>query len=116
MRVLVAEDEPDMAGLIARGLADEEYSVDIATDGDQALSMRPAAITIWSSSICDCHSKTASPSARTAGPSLPSSDSHADCSGTASDIIAGLNCGADDYLVNRYRWFCTRFSFRDMPL
>ena len=33
MRVLVVEDEPKMAGLLRRGLAEEGYAVDIATDG-----------------------------------------------------------------------------------
>src|ERR1700738_1372427 len=37
MRVLVVEDEPQMAGLIARGLQDHSYIVDIAGDGAQAL-------------------------------------------------------------------------------
>ncbi|HEY2766027.1 MAG TPA: response regulator transcription factor [Pseudonocardiaceae bacterium] len=33
MRVLVVEDEPKMAGLLRRGLAEEGYAVDVATDG-----------------------------------------------------------------------------------
>jgi two-component system OmpR family response regulator len=33
VRVLVVEDEPKMAGLLRRGLAEEGYAVDVATDG-----------------------------------------------------------------------------------
>ena len=35
MRVLVVEDEPKMAGLLRRGLAEEGYAVDVATDGGE---------------------------------------------------------------------------------
>ena len=37
-RVLVVEDEPMMAGFIARGLRDNGYTVDIASDGAQAIT------------------------------------------------------------------------------
>jgi len=33
VRVLVVEDEPKMAGLLRRGLAEEGYAVEVATDG-----------------------------------------------------------------------------------
>ncbi|AXB45293.1 DNA-binding response regulator [Prauserella coralliicola] len=33
VRVLVVEDEPKMAGLLRRGLVEEGYAVDVATDG-----------------------------------------------------------------------------------
>ncbi len=37
MRVLVVEDEADLANAIARGLRREGYAVDVAYDGDEAL-------------------------------------------------------------------------------
>src|SRR6266508_1869058 len=37
MRVLVVEDEADLADAIARGLRREGYAVDVAYDGDAAL-------------------------------------------------------------------------------
>jgi two-component system OmpR family response regulator len=37
MRVLVVEDEPRMADLLARGLQEEGYAVDRAGDGDEAI-------------------------------------------------------------------------------
>jgi len=37
MRLLVVEDEPDLAAALARGLRHEGYAVDVALDGDDAL-------------------------------------------------------------------------------
>ena len=34
MRVLVVEDEPKMANVIAKGLREQSYAVDVAPDGD----------------------------------------------------------------------------------
>ena len=39
VRALVVDDEPEMASLIARGLRGEEYQVDIADNGIDALSL-----------------------------------------------------------------------------
>jgi len=39
MRVLVVDDELEMAGLLARGLAGEGYQVDVATDGIRAMTL-----------------------------------------------------------------------------
>src|SRR5438094_7906823 len=37
MRILLVEDEPRMANVIAKGLRENAYAVDIAEDGDVAL-------------------------------------------------------------------------------
>ncbi|HYW70671.1 MAG TPA: response regulator transcription factor [Pyrinomonadaceae bacterium] len=37
MRILVVEDEPRMAGVIAKGLRENSYAVDVAEDGEAAL-------------------------------------------------------------------------------
>src|SRR3979409_2184673 len=37
MRLLIAEDDPKLAGALSRGLRKEGYAVDVAADGDQAL-------------------------------------------------------------------------------
>ncbi len=42
MRILVVEDEPKMAGLLRRGLAEEGYAVDVASTGDDAVWMGDA--------------------------------------------------------------------------
>jgi two-component system OmpR family response regulator len=43
MRVLIVEDEPKLAALIARGLREEGHAADIAANGEDALWMAPAA-------------------------------------------------------------------------
>lgn len=37
MRVLIVEDEPDLRSSLARALRDEEYAVDVAEDGEEAI-------------------------------------------------------------------------------
>jgi two-component system OmpR family response regulator len=43
MRVLIVEDEPKLAALIARGLREEGHAADVAANGEDALWMAPAA-------------------------------------------------------------------------
>ncbi len=43
MRVLVIEDERDLAHLIRRGLTEEGYAVDVAYDGEEGQYMAEAA-------------------------------------------------------------------------
>jgi two-component system copper resistance phosphate regulon response regulator CusR len=103
MTILLAEDEPDMAGFIARGLADEDYVVDVAATGDDAFSR--AVTQAYDLLILDRK--------------LPGKDGLVVCRelraqcvrvpvlmltalGNANDVIAGLNCGADDYLVKPF--------------
>jgi two-component system copper resistance phosphate regulon response regulator CusR len=99
MRVLVVEDEPQMAGFIARGLRDEGYVVDIAGDGAQAMSQ--ALAQIYDLVLLDLR--------------LPVKDGLTVCRELrqqsfkspilmltaldgVTDIVNGLNSGADDYL------------------
>src|ERR1051325_5903139 len=37
MRILVVEDEPRMANVVAKGLRENSYAVDVAEDGEAAL-------------------------------------------------------------------------------
>ena len=37
MRLLVVDDDPKLAGAVARGLRNEGHAVDVAADGDAAL-------------------------------------------------------------------------------
>jgi Response regulators consisting of a CheY-like receiver domain and a winged-helix DNA-binding domain len=39
VRILIVEDEPQMAGLLARGLEEELYEVRVAKDGKAALDL-----------------------------------------------------------------------------
>jgi DNA-binding response OmpR family regulator len=106
MRVLVVEDEVDMADAIARGLKREGYAVDVAYDG--AAALEKLAYTEYDLLCLDitlpevdgrevCRrvraGETASTDARVL--MLTARD-------TVDDRVAGLDDGADDYLVKPY--------------
>jgi two-component system, OmpR family, copper resistance phosphate regulon response regulator CusR len=103
VRVLLAEDEPRVAGFIAKGLREQAYAVDIAPDGQEALYY--ATVNQYDLIILDVM--------------LPVKDGHAVCreirgSGARTPIlmltardavddrVAGLDCGADDYLTKPF--------------
>ena len=103
MRVLLVEDEPSAAHVLAKGLREQTYAVDVATDGETALFQ--AGTTDYDAVILDVM--------------LPVRDGFAVCrtirgSGCAVPIlmvtardavearIEGLDCGADDYLVKPF--------------
>ena len=103
MRVLLVEDEPSAARVLAKGLREHTYAVDVAADGETALFQ--VGTTDYDAVILDVM--------------LPVRDGFAVCraireSGslvpimmvTARDAvearIEGLDCGADDYLVKPF--------------
>src|SRR5438309_10320129 len=103
MRVLLVEDEPTAAQVLAKGLREQAYAVDVAADGDTAIFQ--VGTTDYDAVILDVM--------------LPARDGFAVCrtireSGSAVPIlmltardavdarIEGLDAGADDYLVKPF--------------
>jgi len=103
MRVLVAEDDAALRSVLERGLRENGYVVDAVVDGESALSHLRAydyevAILDWRMpkiSGLDVVERARRRGDRTPVLMLTARD-------TTSDRIAGLNSGADDYLVKPF--------------
>jgi two-component system copper resistance phosphate regulon response regulator CusR len=103
MRVLLVEDEPRAAGILAKGLREHAYAVDVAADGVAAIEQ--AAATDYDAVILDVmlprqNGLAVCRAIRESGSSVPI------LMVTARDAvearITGLDCGADDYLVKPF--------------
>jgi two-component system, OmpR family, copper resistance phosphate regulon response regulator CusR len=103
MRVLLVEDEPRAAEILAKGLREHAYAVDVAGDGDSAIEQ--AAATDYDAVILDVmlprqNGLAVCRTIRESGSSVPI------LMVTARDAvdarIQGLDCGADDYLVKPF--------------
>ena len=103
MRVLVVEDEPKLAALLARGLREEGHPTDVAAAGDDAVWMARA--TPYDAIVLDVM--------------LPGMDGFAVCRelraaevwtpvlfltarDSVADRVGGLDVGGDDYLVKPF--------------
>jgi len=103
MRVLLVEDEPQAANVLAKGLREQQYVVDLVADGEAAITH--AAAVDYDALILDVmlplrDGLDVCRHIRQRGSSVPI------LMVTARDAvdarIAGLDAGADDYLVKPF--------------
>lgn len=105
MRLLLVEDDVDVARFVRKGLMEESYAVDVATDGGAALEM--AALTTYDGIILDllipapdgievCRNLRAE--------GLPVPILMLTARDTVEDKITGLDAGADDYLAKPFEF------------
>lgn len=108
MRVLVVEDDPRMADVIAKGLRENSYAVDIAHDGDAGLyqtSINDYDVIILDVLLPKRDGFEVCSELRTRGNNTPILMLTARAA--IDDRITGLDAGADDYLTKP-------FSFREL--
>jgi len=99
MKVLVVEDEAQLADAIARGLRREGVAVDTAHDGDLALekaAIIPYDVIVLDRDLPRVHGDDVCQTLRAGGSEARILMLTA--SGTLEDRVVGLNLGADDYL------------------
>ena len=105
MRILLVEDEADVASFIRKGLVEQAYAVDVAADGATALEL--AGTTPYDALLLD--RMIAAPDGleicrtlRASGSTLPILMLTA--RGAVDDRIEGLDAGADDYLTKPFEF------------
>jgi DNA-binding response OmpR family regulator len=108
MRILLVEDEPRMANVIAKGLREQSYAVDLAQDGDAGLYQ--AAINDYDLIVLDVllpqrDGYEVCRELRTRGDTTPVLMLTARAA--IDDRLTGFDAGADDYLTKP-------FSFREL--
>ncbi len=103
MRILLVEDEPDVARMLAKGLREQSYAVDVAADGETASYQ--AQINDYDLIILDVmlprkDGLEVCRELRAAGSTVPVLMLTA--RDAVQDRIAGLDTGADDYLTKPF--------------
>ena len=103
MRILIVEDERQMAEVLRRGLSEEGHAVDVARTGPDGLAMATSAsfdviildVMLPGLSGFDVARRLRGARIRTPILMLTARDTNA-------DVVAGLDAGADDYLVKPF--------------
>jgi DNA-binding response OmpR family regulator len=108
VRILIVEDEPQMAGLLARGLEEELYEVSVAKDGKAALDLSTSnefdviLLDVMLPKIGGLEVARQLRQREQSTPLLMLTARDA-----LADIVKGLDAGADDYLTKP-------FSFQEL--
>jgi two-component system response regulator MprA len=102
MNILVVDDDPEIVSFLKRGLIYEGYGVDTASDGTEALEkahQKEPDLVILDIMMPGIDGIEVSKRLRQAGdvPILLLT-----AKGTIADRVAGLNSGADDYLIKPF--------------
>jgi len=108
MRILLIEDEPRMADVIARGLREQSYAVDVAQDGEAGLyqsSINDYDLIVLDVLLPRRNGYEVCRELRQRGNPIPILMLTARAA--IDDRIAGFDAGADDYLTKP-------FSFREL--
>jgi DNA-binding response OmpR family regulator len=105
MRILVVEDDEDVANFVRRGLSEESYAVDVARRGTDAVDL--AASAAYDAIVLDV--TIPSPDGLEVCRSLRAQGSRVPilmltARGSVDDKIAGLDAGADDYLAKPFEF------------
>ena len=103
MRVLLVEDEPSAARMLAKGLREHGYAVDLAADGEQALydqSVNEYDLIILDVMLPRKDGFEVCRAIRGEGSGVPILMLTA--RDAVDDRIGGLDCGADDYLTKPF--------------
>jgi two-component system copper resistance phosphate regulon response regulator CusR len=103
MRILLVEDEPTAARMLAKGLREQGYAVDVAGDGEDALyqqSINPYDLIVLDVMLPGRDGFEVCRAIRSAGSTVPILMLTA--RDAVDDRISGLDCGADDYLTKPF--------------
>jgi two-component system copper resistance phosphate regulon response regulator CusR len=105
MHILLAEDDPGGAGFIRRGLREEQFVVDLAKDGEDALFMAQTGkhdLLILDLMLPKKNGIEVLQTLRKEKAALPVLILTA--KGSLDDKVSGLNLGADDYLTKPFKF------------
>jgi len=105
MRILITEDEKDLANALARGLRQQGYAADIALDGEEALAMTEVNdydLIILDLNLPKIDGVEVCQRIRSAG--LPVGILMLTARSSLDDRVNGLDQGADDYLVKPFHF------------
>jgi two-component system copper resistance phosphate regulon response regulator CusR len=103
MRLLLAEDDPQLGPTLARGLREQSYAVDLVSNGSDAIyhaAVNPYDVIVLDYMLPGADGAAVAGEIRRRGQSTPILMLTARAA--IQDRIAGLDAGADDYLVKPF--------------